>query len=141
MRRKLSLDLSVLLMLAAIDVFGDYKYQRLSPSDRGGAIHVFAEDFDPQNPGPAASADSVMRMLRDICRQARIDAVIQAREYKSGPVRYTVSPEIAQMANITGWIETTRKLNLILDNLSRRTNLRFNLDLKPTDTVVIQEQQ
>ena len=127
--------------LATIEVFGDYKHQPLSPSDRSRAIHVFAEKFNAQSPGPTASADSIMRMLRDICREAGIDVIIQAREYKSGPVRYTVSPEIAQLANIPDWTETTRKLNLILDNLSAQTNLKFNLDLKPRDTVVIQEQQ
>ena len=52
-----------------------------------------------------------------------------------------VFDEVAQLASIRNWPETTRKLNLILNNLSRQTNLKFNLDLKPRDVVVIRQQQ
>jgi len=124
-----------------VTVSGDYRYRPLSPSDLSGAIHVFADKFNPANPGPTATAKSVVDLLRRIGKRAGIDLTVQTANLESTPVKYTLSPEIAQLANIPDWTETARKLNLILDNLSRQTGLKFNLDLKPTDTVLIQEQQ
>jgi len=125
----------------AVTVSGDYRYRPISPSDRSGAIHVFADKFNQANPGPTATAKSVVDLLCRIGKRAGIDLTVQTANLESTPVKYTIAPDVAAVGKLSDWPATIQKLNLILKNLASQTNLKFNLDLKPRDTVVIQEQQ
>ena len=125
-----------------VTVSGDYRYRPLSPSDLSGAIHVFADKFNPANPGPIATAESLVYLLREIGKRAGIDLTVQSADPYSAPVKYTIAPDVAELGKLPDWPTTTQKLNLILKNLTRQTNLRFDLDITTyNETVVVREQQ
>lgn len=116
-----------------VTVSGDYRYQSISPSDRSGAIHVFAENFDPARPGPIARAESVAHLLRQIGEQMGITLTVRSANPESGPVRYTVAPDLGAISHQS---TATQRLNRILDNLTRQTNLKFELDTTTYDEKV-----
>jgi hypothetical protein len=108
----------------AIVATGNFKYRRLPVVQDDRWIHMFSDDFTPDGGGGGGTADSVSKFLQAIGNRVGMPVIDQTESSEEIRIPYR-HHRSAYLSRIKDPREKAEKLHLLLDNLSRQTNLQF----------------
>jgi peroxiredoxin len=122
----------------AIVTTGNFDYHRLPVVEDDRWIHMFSDDFTPDGGGGGGTADSVSEFLQAIGDRVGIPVIDQTEssEEISIPYRHHRSAYLSRIEDPT---EKAEKLNLLLDNISRQTELQFIIEPHPVEIWFVTE--
>jgi len=122
----------------AIVATGSFKYHRLPMMQDDRWIHMFSDDLTPGGGGGGGTADSVSEFLQAIGNRVVMPVIDQTKspEEISIPYRHHRS---AYLSSIEDTAEKAEKLKLLLDNISRQTELQFIIEPHPVEIWFVTE--
>jgi beta-lactamase regulating signal transducer with metallopeptidase domain/peroxiredoxin len=110
----------------AIVATGNFKYHRLSVVQDDRWIHMFSDDFTPDGGGGGGTADSVSEFIEAIGDRVGMSVIDQTESSEEIRIPYR-HHRSAYLSRIKDPVEKAEKLHLLLDNISRQTNLQFTV--------------
>lgn len=116
----------------AIVATGSFKYHRLPVVQDDRWIHMFSDDFTPDGGGGGGTADSVSEFLQAIGNRVGMPVIDQTESSEEIRIPYR-HHRSAYLSRIEDPTEKAKKLQLLLDNLSRQTNLQFTVTRWPVE--------
>ncbi|NQT01501.1 MAG: hypothetical protein HQ580_05735 [Planctomycetes bacterium] len=118
---------------------GSFKYRRLPVVQDDRYIHMFSDDFTPDGGGGGGTADSVSEFLQAIGDRVGMPVIdqIESSEEIRIPYRHHRSAYLSRVEDPT---EKAQKLQLLMDNLSRQTNLQFTVGRQPVEIWFVTEE-
>ncbi|HUU15821.1 MAG TPA: hypothetical protein VMW72_01615 [Sedimentisphaerales bacterium] len=122
----------------AIVATGSFKYHRLPVVQDDRYIHMFSDDFTPDGGGGGGTADSVSEFLQAIGNRVGMPVIDQTESSEEIRIPYR-HHRSAYLSRIEDPTEKAEKLQLLLDNLSRQTNLQFTVGRRPVEIWFVTE--
>jgi len=124
----------------AIIATGNFKYHRLPVVQDDRWIHIYSDDFTPDGGGGGGSGtvDSVSEFLQAIGDRVVMPVIDQTESTEEIriPYRHHRSSYLSRIEDPT---EKAEKLQLLLDNISRQTNLQFTVGRRPVQKWFVTE--
>ena len=119
----------------AIVATGRFKFRRLSTAKDDKWVHVFLGDLDPDEGGSGGTASSVSDFLGAFGDDLDIAMINQTES--SGQIQIPYRNHLNRLSSSLGRMEDqtekAEKLTMILDNVSRQTNLQFQVTRRPVE--------
>ena len=125
----------------AIVATGRFKFRPLPTAKDNKWVHVFVGDFDPDAGGSGGTASSVADFLGAFGDDLDIAMINQTESSGQIQIPYRnhlnrLSSSLGRMADQT---EKARMLAMVLDNVSRQTNLQFEVTRRPVEVWHVSE--
>jgi hypothetical protein len=124
----------------AIVATGEFDFHPLEGTYNDAWLHLYSDVLDPtasSGGGPAGSVADLLRVLGDCARIPVIDKTqtagpinMQYGHHSSSWLRETQDPD-----------EKQRKLQLLLDNLTKQTDLHFKVERQSVEVWFVMEEQ
>ncbi len=122
----------------AIIATGNFKYHRLPMVQDDKWIHMYSDDFTPDGGGGGGTADSVSEFLQAIGDRVGMPVIDQTESSEEIRIPYR-HHRSAYLSRIEDPTEKAEKLQLLLDNISRQTNLQFTVGRRPVEKWFVTE--
>ena len=100
---------------------------------------MFSDDFKPDGGGGGGTADSVSEFLQAIGNRVGMPVIDQTESSEEIRIPYR-HHRSAYLSRIEDPTEKAEKLILLLDNLSRQTNLQFTVTRWPVEIWFVTEE-
>ncbi|MFC1738394.1 M56 family metallopeptidase [Planctomycetota bacterium] len=117
---------------------GDFKFHPPSETYEHDSVHLFTDELDPDEGSGGGTADSVngfLGKLGNLIDMTVIDQTTPSEEIKI-PYRHHSSSYLRKVKDET---EKKRKLDILLVNLTKQTELQFRIERRPVEIWFVTE--
>ena len=111
---------------------GKFKFHPPSRTYENSSVHLFCDQVDPDERAGGGTADSVSDFLQRLGSRIKMPVIdkTESSEQLRIPYRHHRS---SRLRNVKDKVEKTRKLKILLANLTDQTELQFKVALQPVE--------
>jgi beta-lactamase regulating signal transducer with metallopeptidase domain len=118
---------------------GSFKFHPLSGTYNNNCLHLYSDKLDPDERSGGGTADSVAELLTEIGDNVEMPVIDETETHEEIRIPYR-NYRSSSLDRIKNDIEKARKLDMLLANLTKQTELKFKVERRPAEIWFVTEQ-
>ncbi|MFZ2148619.1 MAG: M56 family metallopeptidase [Sedimentisphaerales bacterium] len=119
---------------------GQFKFHPLSGTYNDSQLHLYSDKLDPDESSGGGTADSVAELLTEIGDNVGMPVIDETESYEEIRIPFG-SHGSCSLERIKNDVEKARKLDMLLVNLTKQTELQFTVERRPVEVWFVTEQK
>lgn len=119
---------------------GQFKFHPLSGTYNDSLLHLYSDKLDPDESSGGGTADSVAELLAEIGDNVGMPVINETETYEEMRIPFG-SHGSCSLERIKDDVEKARKLDMLLANLTKQTELQFTVERRPVEVWFVTEQK
>jgi prepilin-type processing-associated H-X9-DG protein len=119
---------------------GRYRFRGLPGKGRHGRVYMYSDIFDPDSGGGGGTAKSVSEFLAALGNRVGVPVIDRTESSGNNTIVY-YHHRSSRLSKITDKSEKAKKLEMLLANLTKQTDLQFKISTEPVEVWFVTEQR
>lgn len=119
---------------------GSFKFHPLPAADNSNRVYMFSDKFEPNAGGGGGTAESVAEFLGTLGNRVGVPVIDETEAPREMNIVYN-HHRSAYLSKLTNIEEKAKKLQMLLANLTKQTELQFRIQKRPVEVWFITEKK
>ena len=119
---------------------GRFRFHPLPAADNPNRVYMFSDKFEPNAGGGGGTAESVAEFLGVLGNRVGVPVIDETEASKEMNIVYD-HHRSAYLSKLTNIEEKAKKLEMLLANLTKQTELQFRIEKRPVEVWFITEKK
>jgi hypothetical protein len=117
---------------------GRYRFRGLPGKGRHGVVYMYSDIFDPDSGGGGGTAESVSEFLAALANRVGVPVIDRTESSGNNKIVYD-HHRSSRLDRVTDELDRAKKLEMLLANLTKQTDLQFKISTEPVEIWFVTE--